>query len=70
MKNAKCRILRAVRSLLHSKNWRLALSLCLLLIGAAGCATTESDMTNTAERPWNSPRGWENGIPLGLTEGR
>ena len=45
----------------------------LLLFGAsllvlAGCATTESD--NASTRPWNSPKGWETGLPSGMTEGR
>jgi len=52
------------------RNWRTTLAFCLLLVGAAGCATTDSDTQNASERPWNSPKGWENGIPLGLSEGR
>lgn len=47
--------------------------LWLLLFAAvvmafAGCATDEPQ--NMSARPWNSPKGWENGIPSGLTEGR
>ena len=34
-----------------------------------GCATPEST-DNTASRPWNSPRGWESGLPSGINEGR
>ena len=52
------------------RNWRAALALGFFLIGASGCATTEADMQNASERPWNSPKGWENGIPMGLYEGR
>jgi hypothetical protein len=33
-----------------------------------GCSTTESE--NRSPRPWNSPIGWESGLPSGLTEGR
>jgi len=33
-----------------------------------GCATTESE--NLSERPWNSPRGWETGLPSSINEGR
>ena len=45
----------------------------LLLLGAsllalAGCASTESE--NASTRPWNSPKGWETGLPSGMTEGR
>ena len=45
----------------------------LILLGAsllalAGCASTESE--NVSTRPWNSPKGWEGGLPSGMTEGR
>jgi len=33
-----------------------------------GCATTESE--NLSERPWNSPKGWESGLPSNINEGR
>ena len=43
----------------------LLLSLfALLLLGASGCASTEPD--NASVRPWDSPMGWENGIPSGM----
>ncbi|MDQ6632034.1 MAG: hypothetical protein M3Y82_09805 [Verrucomicrobiota bacterium] len=36
-----------------------------------GCATTDTDNTNVASRPWNSPKGWETGgLPSVLNEGR
>lgn len=38
------------------------------LLGLAGCAT--SDTENLSERPWNSPKGWENGLPSTINEGR
>jgi len=51
------------------------LRLFILLIGliaagglGSGCKTTESE--NLSERPWNAPRGWENGLPTGMNEGR
>lgn len=34
----------------------------------AGCAHTDPE--NAAERPWNSPMGWEHGLPTGMTQGR
>jgi hypothetical protein len=42
---------------------RQALLLFLLLAGLAlgGCASTESE--NMSERPWNTPQGWETGMP-------
>jgi hypothetical protein len=44
----------------------------LLLLGGlvllSGCTTTDPD--NLSVRPWNSPKGWENGLPSGMMEGR
>jgi hypothetical protein len=48
--------------------------LVVLLLSAAaasflsGCASTEPD--NYSERPWDSPKSWETGLPSALTEGR
>ena len=48
--------------------------LAALAIGSAllvtGCSTVEPD--NHSARPWNSPKGWENGVPgfQGLTNDR
>jgi hypothetical protein len=36
----------------------------LMLLGAVGCASTDPE--NASVRPWNSPEGWENGIPTGM----
>jgi hypothetical protein len=50
---------------------KAAAGLLLLVIGAAflsGCATSDPD--NLSVRPWNSPKGWENGLPSGMMEGR
>ncbi|MBX3746456.1 MAG: hypothetical protein KF833_14205 [Verrucomicrobiae bacterium] len=33
----------------------------------AGCATNEERLS---ERPWNTPRSWETGLPTGMTEER
>ncbi len=45
------------------------LLLILAGLGVSGCATTDSD-DNMSERPWNSPKGWENGLPSTMSEGR
>lgn len=43
--------------------------LALFLIGTlTGCQSTES--RNASARPWNSPRGWETGMPGMINEGR
>ncbi len=44
----------------------LVLALAALL---NGCAST-ADTNNASVRPWNSPKGWETGIPSTMTEGR
>ena len=34
----------------------------LVMLGlATGCATGEPD--NQSSRPWNTPKGWEGGVP-------
>ena len=49
---------------------RAMLWLALGLAGwlAVGCQTPDSE--NLSSRPWNSPTGWEHGLPTGLNEGR
>lgn len=54
------------------KRFRIALGGLLLaafLLLVAGCATTE-EVNTSDSRPWNSPKGWESGLPVSLTEGR
>jgi hypothetical protein len=48
--------------------WWLLVSAVLLGLAGSGCKSTESD--NVSARPWNSPRGWEHGLPSVLNEGR
>ena len=44
-------------------------SLLAVLAGiAAGCKT--NDPENLSARPWNSPRGWEHGLPSSINDGR
>ena len=53
--------------LLSAKAFGLLL-LALVALWATGCASTEPD--NASARPWNAPKGWEHGLPMGLYEGR
>jgi len=51
--------------------FRISLLIGLLagaLFVSTGCATTEPE--NRSERPWNSPKGWESGLPSSINEGR
>jgi len=48
----------------------LPLLLVLAALGLTSCASTDAGEENASARPWNSPKGWENGLPSGLTEGR
>ena len=52
-------------------NPRSALVLLLLatVFGLSACSTTE-DTDNASVRPWNTPKGWETGLPSNMTEGR
>ena len=49
--------------------WALLLLLALGSLGFSGCATTD-ELDHVSERPWDSPKGWENGLPSTMTEGR
>jgi hypothetical protein len=48
--------------------WGFLLLLVLGAMGLSGCASTDPE--NLSERPWDSPKGWENGLPSTMTEGR
>lgn len=45
---------------------RLALLAALVRL-ITGCSTNSE---NLSERPWNTPRSWETGLPSGMTEER
>ena len=53
-----------------NKLLKMMLLTAALLAGFAtsGCKTPEPE--NESARPWNSPRGWESGIPGFSNEGR
>lgn len=52
-------------------SWRRKCVLWLALAGVGlaltGCRTGGDDLS---ERPWNTPKSWENGLPSALTEGK
>jgi len=50
---------------------RVAVLLALsgLALAFGGCATNP-DSDNNSARPWNTPKGWENGLPSNMQEGR
>jgi hypothetical protein len=48
-------------------------ALLVLFLGAlagaiSGCSTTEPE--NQSAIPWNSPKGWEHGLPSGINPGQ
>ena len=44
------------------------LLLSAIAIVVSGCANPDSD--RLSDRPWNAPKNWEHGVPLGIMEGR
>lgn len=44
----------------------LVLFCCL----TTSCKTTEDDLANNSDRPWNSPCGWDSNLPAQMLEGR
>jgi hypothetical protein len=47
----------------------LLLTCAIAAAGLVGCAS-DDEIESRSERPWNTPKGWESGLPTGLTEGR
>jgi hypothetical protein len=46
----------------RAAKWLLLLAFGLFLTVIGGCTTDEPG--NDSVRPWNSPQGWEGGMPL------
>jgi hypothetical protein len=46
----------------RAARWILVFALGAVLAGVSGCETNEPQ--NASVRPWNSPQGWENGLPV------
>jgi hypothetical protein len=53
-----------VSVIIYSSRWVFLLLLILAAVAGNGCASTEPE--NVSEKPWNSPQGWETGLPSGM----
>jgi len=53
---------------LRGANLFLLLAFLALMVGFCGCTSVESD--NASTRPWNTPQGWENGLPIDMQQQR
>lgn len=52
-----------MKCIVSNLHYVLLLLLVLTALAVAGCATPSE---NVSERPWNTPQGWETGIPSGM----
>lgn len=48
----------------------ISLLFLVLVSGLALAGCKSPDNSNMSARPWNQPRGWENGLPTQMFEGR
>ena len=55
----RIRLLEMNRCAIH---WLWLFVLGAVLFGVGGCATNEPE--NASVRPWNTPQGWEGGMPI------
>ena len=53
-----------MKAIISSSRRAFLLLLVLAAVAGGGCASTEPD--NVSEKPWNSPQGWETGLPSGM----
>lgn len=53
-----------------SSRWLILAFTATALSCFSGCKTTEEDLSNSNERPWNTPKSWESGLPSSIYEGR
>lgn len=49
--------------------WVCLLLLAVIALSLVGCASTEEE-GGYSDRPWNTPRGWETGLPSEIYERR
>jgi hypothetical protein len=48
----------------RAAKWFLLLALVSVIAGLSGCAT--NDPGNASVRPWDTPQGWEGGLPIDM----
>ena len=48
----------------------LMLLLLAVVVSGTGCATTDDERADVSERPWNTPKTWETGLPPGMMNPR
>jgi hypothetical protein len=51
----------------RAARWLLLFAMGAVLAGVSGCETNEPQK-NASVRPWNSPQGWENGLPVDMNQ--
>ena len=51
----------------RSNRWLVALLGVVIARWVAGCSTNDERLS---ERPWNTPKSWETGLPTGMMEER
>jgi hypothetical protein len=56
--------MRQIRAYFHVGYLGLLALLATLFVG--GCASPDNE--NISARPWNTPKGWENGMPSNLMD--
>ena len=62
-----CIKLHAMKNRFNRQTLLLVLATLTVLLTSA-CKTTDEDVEN--ERPWNTPKSWESGLPAGMMQGR
>jgi len=57
-----------MRIVVLNLRWGFLLLFALAVLALSGCASTDPE--NLSERPWNTPKTWETGLPSSINEGR
>ncbi len=53
-----------MKDIVSTSRWLFLLLVIVGALASGGCATADSE--NVSERPWNTPQGWENGLPSSM----